>query len=416
VINEEGKSCVDNKLAIITSHPIQYQTPIFKALFESGEIEFSVYFGSRHGISPDSMDTGFGRSFTWDIPLLEGYPYSFPSGFEYKDYCRRKWLLDIPGVEKILADDGITQVLLMVSWNTILFWRILSICRRNGIPLIYRGETVSAHWKRTTYWGKALGWSKKAIKRAGYPYFLRKIDLFLTVGTLPEQFLKEYGVESERMLSAPYCVDNDFFSRGVKEWKSSGQLQILRKKLSIPPDAKVIIYTGKFIPRKRPVDLIKAIKRLPGTMKVILVMVGDGVLIKEIRREAEGDNRIRLVGFQNQTDIIKFYALGDILVLPSLHETWGLSVNEAMASGLPVVVSEGCTCARDLVITGMTGYTYPPGDVGLLADRLEKILSDDALRREMALNAREKIKQFSVDTTVRAIIKASSRLGNIEPD
>jgi len=399
---------VDKKLAIITSHPIQYQTPIFKALFQSGEIEFCVYFGSSHGISPDSMDTGFGRNFTWDIPLLEGYPYSFPQGLEYKDYCRRKWLLDIPGAGKILAEDGITQVLLMVSWNTILFWRILSICRRNGIPLIYRGETVPAHWQQTTYWGKVLGGLKKKIKQAIYPYFLKKIDLFLTAGTLPENFLQEHGIESKRLLQAPYCVDNDFFSRGVEEWKRSDRLRNLRKELSITPDAKVVIYTGKFIQRKRPTDLIKAIKRLPESIKAVLIMVGDGVLMKEVQKEAGGDNRIRLVGFQNQKAIIKYYALGDLFVLPSAYETWGLSVNEAMASGLPVIISEKCTCAPDLVIPGKTGYTYPAGNVVLLADLLERLLSDDNLRMEMALNARNRINQFSVEKTSRAIIKASS--------
>ena len=399
---------MDSKLAIITSHPIQYQTPIFKELFRNGEIEFCVYFGSRHGISPDSRDTGFDRSFAWDIPLLEGYPYRFPNGLKYRDYSRRKWLLDIAGAREILENDGITKVLLMVSWNTILFWRIMDICRRKKLPLIYRGETVPAHWRQSTRRERILGRLKVEMKKMIYPLFLKKMELFLTAGTLPEQFLLDHGVKPDRLLRAPYCVNNKYFSEGVEGCKKSGELQILQEELSILPDEKVVIYTGKFIRRKRPADIITAIKKLPGSMKAVLVMVGDGVLMDEVRKEAEGDNRIRLVGFQNQKAIVKYYALGDIFVLPSEYETWGLSVNEAMASGLPVIVSEGCTCARDLVIPGKTGYSYPPGNVDLLVDRLERLLRDENLRGEIALNARKHIEHFSTEKTVRAIEKAVS--------
>ncbi len=378
-----------------------------------GEIEFCVYFGSTHGISPDSVDAGFGRRFAWDIPLLEGYPYRFPNGLKYKNYYRKKWLLDIIDARKILAGDGITQVLLMVSWNTILFRRILSICQKTRRPLIYRGETVAAHWRQSTYWGKTLGWIKNRVKKTCYPRFLKKIDLFLTTGTLSEQFLLEHGVAFDRLIRAPYCVDNEYFFRGVDRRKKSRELHCLREEINLPPEAKVVLYTGKLIPRKRPVDLIKAVKRLPRDLNAVLVVVGDGILMKKIRKEAEGDKRIHLVGFQNQKSIIKYYAMGDVFVLPSAHETWGLSVNEAMASGLPVIVSDGCTCARDLVVPGKTGYIYPLGNVDELTERLERLLSDEELRIKMAFNAREKVKHFSVETTTRAITKAFFRSANL---
>ena len=404
---------MDSKLAIITSHPIQYQTPIFKELSRLGEIEFCVYFGSTHGISPESEDIGFGRRFAWDLPLLEGYPHCFPNGDKFNHHSRKSWLLDIQDAGAIAAKDGITQILLMVSWSMILFWRILGLSRRGNIPLIYRGETVSAHWRQSTWWDRTQGLLKSRVKKAIYPLFLKKIDLFITVGTLPERFLLEHGVNPSRFLRAPYCVDNEFFSQGVEQWKKSGELLSLRKELDIPPEAKVILYTGKFIPRKRPKDLIKAVKQLPKDLNAFLIMVGDGILMKEVQKEADGDNRIRLVGFQNQRDIVKYYALSDIFVLPSDYETWGLSVNEAMASSLPVVVSERCTSAPDLVIAGKTGYTFPPGNVELLTDRLKSLLSDKDLRLEMSHNARDRIKQFSIERTARTIIEASHKFNGL---
>ena len=143
--------------------------------------------------------------------------------------------------------------------------------------------------------------------------------------------------------------------------------------MGIAPDAFVPLFVGKLVPSKRPTNIVRAAARLGAGVSVVLV--GSGALEAEMRTlAAELGVDLKLVGFLNQTELGEAYAIADCLVLPSDYpETWGLVVNEALATGLPCVVSDAVGCAPDMIRDGESGYVYPLGNVEALAAALAKV-------------------------------------------
>jgi glycosyltransferase involved in cell wall biosynthesis len=130
---------------------------------------------------------------------------------------------------------------------------------------------------------------------------------------------------------------------------------------------------------------------------------------KEVTKN--GIKNIHFSGFINQSELPTYYAAGDVLVLPSYYETWGLVLNEAMASGLPSIVSDGCGAAVDMIIDGKTGYTYPMGDIHQLGSLMKKFTGNKDLCKEMGLNAAEHVKKFSLEVTVSALKNSLNSVG-----
>ncbi|MHC5730029.1 MAG: glycosyltransferase, partial [Nostoc sp.] len=167
-----------------------------------------------------------------------------------------------------------------------------------------------------------------------------------------------------------------------------------------------------FIPRKRPQDLVKAFAKanIPNSY---LVLVGDGPLRDSL--EAEVDQlgiaeRVRFLGLVNYSRLPEVYVSSDLLVHPAEWEPYGLPVNEAMVCGVPVVVSDRVGAGYDLVQEGITGFTYPSGDVDALASILQKTLGDQETLKQMGRYATERMKTWSsrenAEGTVDAIEKA----------
>jgi glycosyltransferase involved in cell wall biosynthesis len=199
-------------------------------------------------------------------------------------------------------------------------------------------------------------------------------------------------------------VDNNRF--GDQADRLRAERIAVRNKWRIPPDAYCVLFCGKFIPKKRPLDLVRAVERLnasltPGTA-VHLLFVGSGELGATLRREcsvkfdtekgSSYDNcdahrpNASFVGFLNQTKVASAYIAADLLVLPSgCGETWGLVVNEAMACGTPAVVSDQCGCAEDLVAPLSSRFVFRCGDLHSLAAAIqhtrEANISQDCVRK-----------------------------------
>ncbi|MCI0586274.1 MAG: glycosyltransferase family 4 protein, partial [Planctomycetes bacterium] len=230
--------------------------------------------------------------------------------------------------------------------------------RRLRIPVLCRGDSQA---------GMPRGAAVKAMKRVVYPVFLRQFAAHLTVGRRNRDYLLRYGVPEGRLFPCPH-----FSGYETEERPVSGESD--RR----PP---VVLFVGKLIPKKRPLDFVEAAARLRERgVGLDAVVVGEGPLRSEMEARARARGvEVRFEGFRNQSELPAFYRLPGVLALPSDGgETWGLVVNECMAHGMPAVVSDAAGCAPDLVEEGRTGFTYPCGDVGALADRVGEAL---ALRR-----------------------------------
>ena len=393
-------------LAILTTHPIQYQVPIWRGLAARGDVPFKVYFMSDQGLRA-SFDPGFGRALAWDIDLLSGYPHEFMDVHIGPQQDRFTWLRLKPGFIDRLRADGVS-VLWVNGWQVLAYWQAVRAAKRCGIEIWLRGETN----RRSNRGGLAQSLKWLLLQR-----LLNRVDRFLTIGSANRAFYLRLGYRREQMVMAPYGVDNRRFA----EQAGAAQLErdALRVRWGIPRDAFCFLSVGKFVPKKRPLDLVAAVAQLQQRLpqrRLHILWVGSGELAAAlqagcavtyddaggVRVPAPGDPRpaASFVGFINQSEIGKAYAAADALVLPSdAKETWGLVVNEAMASGLPCVVSTACGCAEDLVQPLRPDLCFPVGDIDALVNALAAMVGNpppvEALLRH--------IDHFDVARTVEAV-------------
>ena len=388
------------RLAILTSHPIQYQAPLFKKLAERPEIDLTVYFCWDFGAGKKSLDAEFGKKIKWDIPLLEGYEYKFLKNFSLKPSSEFFGQINF-GIIKELRQNNYDAILVF-GWNSFTNWLVFLTAFWRKTPIFLRGENpLNQEFLKS-------GW-KIRLKKIILGWLFRRVSAFLYIGEENKKFYEYYGAPKEKLFFVPYAVDNDRFMAAAKELRIRNQE--LRKRLNIEREAVAILFVGKFIEKKRPLDLLKAFQLLTTNYKplIYLVFVGDGALRPELENYAKERNlkNIIFTGFKNQTELPQYYATADIFVLPSgKGETWGLAVNEAMCFSLSVIISDVVGCGKDLVKSGENGYIFPSGDIEKLAECLKELASDSKKRKLFGKKSFGIIQNYSYNEDIEGILKA----------
>lgn len=380
------------KIAVITSHPIQYQSPLFRAIAKQSDMDVTVYFGCDYGVNPTKTHPGFDKAFAWDIPLLDGYKHVFLKNSK-SDLGVNDWRLDGPELKSFFQINKYDTVIVF-GWNKVVFWQAIWWAKKYKMFLILRAES---NLKNT---GSRL---KMAIKNFLFPRLFSQFDAFMSIGTHNSELYRYYGVPENAIYTAPYCVDNKFFSEGaVRHASDAAQL---RFNLGISKSDTVFLFMAKFVERKRPLDLIEAALKNRENNNFHVILVGGGELMELCQKVITANklNNVHLVGFINQSELPTYYAVADVFVLPSHYETWGLVLNEAMASGLPGIVSDACGATQDMIIEGKTGFSYPMGDVQKLAKFMALMAADSDKCRHMGLCAAEHVQNFSVPLVVSAL-------------
>lgn len=247
---------------------------------------------------------------------------------------------------------------------------------------------------------------RRALRGAVMPRFYGLFDACLAVGSRNAEFYRRHGVTDDDIFLVPYAVDNHRFREGARA--AMKQPDESRRALGLPPpEVPVVLLLSKLTPQKRPLDLLRAFEQVRGQHEVplALAIVGEGP--ERPRIEAFVDQHeipdVHLLGFRNQSELPEIYGACDVFVLPSENESWGLVVNEAMAAGLPVVVSDGVGAAEDLLEDGSNGFVYPVGDVAELADRLGRLAGDAGYRKKMGANSLAIISDWSIRAGVDAV-------------
>jgi glycosyltransferase involved in cell wall biosynthesis len=222
-------------------------------------------------------------------------------------------------------------------------------------------------------------------------------DEFLAIGSANRDYYLANGVAADKVSLVPYAVDNHFFAARAAE--AAPRRDKLRADLGLEPGRPVILYASKFQARKRPGDLLRAYERVVAACAVppYLLYVGDGELRPELEAEvaAKRLGGVRFLGFRNQTELPAIYDLCEAFVLPSVHEPWGLVVNEVMAVGRTVIVSDEVGCVPDLVKPGVNGFVFRAGDVAALAEALLAVAISPDRIRAMGARSREIIEGWS---------------------
>lgn len=387
------------KLAVLISHPIQYQAPLFKLLSNEANIDLTVLYCSEWGLKT-YFDENFGQSVKWDIPLLDGYNYKFLKNISPSPNPSKFFGQVNPEIISELKN-GSYDAIWIHGWNSVTNWIAMLAAFQFKIPVLLRGETNLLN--------ESTG-LKNNFKKLILSNLFKKIRVFLSIGTANEVFYKTYGASEEKIFSVPYTVNNDFFISKANELNPGKKN--LKKKYSISADLPVILFSGKLIEQKRPYDLLKAFELISKEVECSLIFVGDGELRKDLEQyvlEKQIKNTY-FMGFRNQTELPEIYSMADIFVLPSRFEPWGLVVNEAMCLGLPIVVSDKVGAARDLIKDGVNGYIFPIGNIKSLSGYLKILMTDETKRIEFGQLSRELINKWSYKEDISGIINCLKTL------
>jgi glycosyltransferase involved in cell wall biosynthesis len=384
------------RLAYFARHPIQYQAPLLARIAAEPDIDLKVFFCSDFSTRL-YLDPGFGRQIKWDVPLLEGYEYEFLPAIGGTDQCSfsRPWNV---GLARRL-DEGRFDAVWVDGYMRLFNWRVIASARRRGVTVLLRDEAQEVSKKR--------GLVRRVAKRAFFRALRQVVDCYLAIGSLNRDYYLSLGVDSQRIVTMPYAVDNDFFQTRCRV--ASQDRERFRAELGLHPKRPVILYTGKLYGRKRPEDLLEAYIRLSkdGQSEPFpyLLYVGEGEMraTLEARVNSLGWSTVKFVGFKNQTELPAFFNLCDVFVIPSSFEPWGLIVNEVMNAGRAIISSDRVGASCDLIRSGINGYLYPAEDVGGLHCALVRILSDGDLRKQMGESSSVIISAWSFAQDIQAL-------------
>lgn len=384
------------RVGLLITHPIQYYVPWYRGLAAVPGIDLKVFFAHRQDAKGQAA-AGYGVAFEWDIPLLDGYPYEFLTNVARRPSVSGFFGCDTPEIAGAIAAGGF-DVFIVQGWHVKSYWQAIRACRKAGVPILVRGDS-HLHTRRS--------WFRRAIKYIPYRWFIPTFDAYLVVGLWNREYYEHYGAAVSRMFAVPHAVDNQFFQ--MHRAKFEPERAVHREAMGISSDTVVFLFAGRLVAEKRPMDFLRALRILVSEgRRVSGIISGDGILKAEMQAYVrEHQLPVTFVGFLNQTEIPRAYALSDALVLPSrVAETWGLVVNEAMASGLPALVSDGVGCGPDLILPGETGWVYPAENIPALARVMRRLSDDPSIIKKMGAKAQEHIRQFSVEKAVEGTLKA----------
>lgn len=367
------------RLAIVSTHPVQYYAPWFRHLAAQPELDLRVYYLWDFGVT-EQRDAGFGVALRWDLPLLEGYAHEFVPNVARDPGTHHPAGIDNPSLPTRLAEFTPHAVLLM-GYH---YRSLLRLLRAPPAPLLLRGDSHDLVPTSRRF---------ATLRRWAQRWLFRKVHAALPVGRANHAYWRARGFAADRLHAAPHCVDNARFAQSAAA--SEAEAQQLRSSLGLTDADRLVVFAGKFEAKKQPLALLDGFLRLDPA-RTHLLLVGDGPQRAALEARAGAHPRVHGLPFQNQTRMPVIYRAADLYVLPSVggSETWGLAVNEAMACGTAVLVSTHVGCQADLVEDGVTGYVCEAGDASSLQATLLRALNDDQARAAIAAAGHTRVQTY----------------------
>jgi glycosyltransferase involved in cell wall biosynthesis len=354
------------RLAIVATHPVQYNVPWFRLLADHDDLTVRVFYtwqAHNHGV----FDPDFSQTVKWDVPLLDGYDYELATPHQ-KVAQKSFWNINADAAKPIerWSPDGI----LLLGWNYLSHLRVMRHFH-DRVPVYFRGDSTILD-------------DQSSLRRVARRNFLSQIYKFVDtafyVGSNNYDYFRLHGLQDTQLCFAPHAVDNEHFA--TNDVDRTADADVLRRSLGIGTEDVVFLFAAKLIEKKDPMLLLRSFMKLQRT-DAHLVIVGSGPLESNVRHASESEHNVHLLPFKNQSEMPVIYRLGDIACVPSRGpgETWGLAVNEAMASARPAIASDRVGCARDLLSDTNFGYIHKSGNLCSLASVMAQCLNRDQLRR-----------------------------------
>lgn len=342
------------KLAIITTHPIQYNAPLFREMTQAKKFEVKVFYTWGETVLLNKFDPGFGKMVEWDVDLLEGYTFEFVKNISKRPGSHHNKGIDNPNLIAVVEKWG-ADAILIFGWNFRSHLKAMRYFHKK-IPVLFRGDSTLLDKQSTI---------KRILRRLVLKSIYQHVDFFLYVGQANKAYFKSAGVKENQLIFAPHAIDLSFFKKDVTA-------SSLRITLGIQEDDLVFLFAGKLDAKKDPLLLLQSFSSIAKPTSH-LVIAGDGELREEVESNAQGKSNVHLLAFQNQTQMPALYNAADVFVLPSKgpNETWGLAINEAMACGCSIISSDKCGGASDLVLEGKNGFIFKATNAVELGNRMD---------------------------------------------
>lgn len=380
------------KLAIVSSHPIQYNAPLFQLLNSRGKLLIHVFYTYSQSGERAVFDPGFKKVIEWDIPLTEGYQYSF-----VQNDSRTPGTHHFRGIRNPELNQAIRNwepdALLVYGWA---FTSHLSCLREfhGKIPVLFRGDSTILD---------EVGGFKAMLRKLFLRWVYRHVDFAFFVGAANRAYFIDNGLRPEQLVYAPHAIDNSRFQKSIQD--NLQEVSKWRRELGFMDDDLVVMYAGKLEPKKDPMFMTWLALQVKDP-RVKFLIVGNGQLETRLKRKTEKDDRFVFLGFQNQRRMPLVYSLADIFILPSRGpgETWGLAINEAMACGLPIIASDKCGSSYDLV-NEANGIVFSHDTPGPVVEFIENVLADRALLQSYGAASLKHIQNFTLLKVAEAIEK-----------
>ena len=375
------------RLAIVSTHPIQYNAPFFRELSLQEELSVKVFYTWSQA-SGEVYDPGFDIVREWDIPLLDGYEFEFIKNVALKPGSHHFWGIVNPSLIKKIREWQ-PDFILVYGWAFFSHLKLIKYFHKK-VSILFRGDS--------TILDQGHGF-KDFLKKKILSWLYSSVDICLYVGKNNYEYFRKYQVPEERLKYLPHAVDNERFRR-PGDLREEPVLAALKSQLA---DKTVFLFVGKFEKKKNPLLLVEAFRDID-YKNAALLFVGQGELEKDLKESSAGIDGIHFLPFQNQKTIANIYHIADVLVLPSAYnETWGLVVNEAMASGLAIIASDKVGCAPDLVENEVNGYIFDSGDLRSLIDKMKAMTGNELKRMKEA--SLKKIADFSIKKNALTLAK-----------
>lgn len=371
------------RLLILTEIIAPYRIPVFNALAAREEVDLHVVFLSE-------TDAGLRQ---WRV-----YREEIQFSYEVLRSFRRR----IAGFNALLSrgvrgalDRYHPDIIVAGGYSYLAMWQAQRWASRNGIPFLLWSESNLMDAR------KNLPWVEFAKRK-----FVEGCQGFVVPGTSAAQYLASFGVQKEKIFTAPNAVDVERFAKCAE--KARGDR--CREQLGLPP--KFFLYVGRFVRSKGIYDLLDAYAKLPEEARRVagLVLVGDGEEREELMRRSREipAGQILFPGFVQRDELANFYAWSNALVFPTHSDPWGLVVNEAMACGVPVIATDAAGCTADLLCDGANGYVVSVGKPELLSQAMLRLVNDPELRERMGRASANRSQSFTPQIWADGVVRATN--------
>lgn len=375
-------------LVLITEIISPYRIPLFNALAQCPDIDLHVIFLAET-----------------DPNLRQWQIYKHEIRFSYQ--ILRSWRRRI-GRYNALLNRGLISALETAApdtivcggYNYVASWRALLWARRENIPF--------SLWSESNVQDLRHGYALVEFLK---DEFLGKCNAFAVPGRSAFEYLRSHKIKKDLIFLAPNAVDNHLFASAAAVARKNEAAH--RAELGLP--GRYFLFVGRLVREKGVFELLAAYAKLDESVhrQIGLVFAGDGSHRKQLEKQAASiaPGVIRFAGFVQRDQLATYYALAEMFILPTYTDPWGLVVNEAMACGLPVILSRAAGCAADLVKDNWNGLLVPPGDEVSLRSAMNHLATRPDLCVAMGGHSQQHILSFSPATWSHGIMQMVDALG-----